>query len=299
MIWVTWRQHRAQAVAGLVLFGLLAALAVGFGIQMRTAFRSDGLAGCLARSGGTGCVAALTSFVDRFAHGGVGTTALNLPLLAIPGMFGAVVGAPLLGRELERGTWRLAWSQTVPRTRWLVTKLGLVTGGLVVFGAAVSVVMAWYYAPLDRVTSRVQPGPYNGGGLTFTASLLCAFGLAVLAGLLLRNTIAAIVAGYVAWEILTTVTLLMNGPIHVPAPAVMRIPCHGGCPSVAAGSVPPVTGHLGDYVLSVARSGGELVVTYVPASRFWTEQFIQAGLFLLAAVATLGAAVWLLHRRTT
>lgn len=30
-----------------------------------------------------------------------------------------VIGAPLLGLELERGTWRLAWSQTVPRTRWL------------------------------------------------------------------------------------------------------------------------------------------------------------------------------------
>jgi hypothetical protein len=299
MIWVTWRQHRAQAIACLVLFGALAALAVGFGIQMRTAFDADGLPGCLATSGGTGCPAAITSFVDRFARGGVGSTVIGVPLVAVPGLLGAVVGAPLLGRELERGTWRLAWSQTVPRTRWLVTKLGLVAGGLVVFGAAVTAVVAWYHAPLDQVISRVQPGPYMGGGLTFTASLLCAFGLAVLAGLLLRNAIGAMVAGYVAWEIPTTVALLLGGPIRIPAPSVMRIACPAGCPGATASSVPPVTGHLGDYVLSVTRSGGELVVSYLPAGRFWTEQLIQGGLYLAIAVITLGAAVWLLRRRTT
>ena len=52
-------------------------------------------------------------------------------------------------------------------------------------------------------------------------------------------------------------------------------------------------------MLSVTRSGGELVVTYLPASRFWTLQLIQGGLFLAIAAAALGAAVWLLHRRTT
>jgi hypothetical protein len=298
MTWVTWRQHRAQAVTCLILFAALAALAVTFGIQMRSAFGADGLAGCLARSGGAGCPAAITSFVDRFARGGSGAL-VGIPLTAIPGLLGAVVGAPLLGRELERGTWRLAWSQTVPRTRWLVAKLGLVTGGLVVFGAAVAAVMAWYHEPLDRVSSRLQPVPLNSGGVTFTASLLCAFGLAVLAGLLLRNTIAAVVAGYIAWEIPTTLVTLMSGPIHIPGPATMRIGCQAGCPGASASSVPPVTGHLGDYVLGITRSGGELVVSYLPASRYWTEQLIQGGLYLAIAVITLGTAIWLLRRRTT
>jgi hypothetical protein len=297
MIWVTWRQHRAQVIACLVLFCVLAVLAIALGLQMRATFGDDGLPACLAGSGGAGCPAAITSFVDRFGHGA--ETIINLPLLAIPGFLGIVVGAPLLGRELERGTWRLAWSQTMPRTRWLFTKLGLVTGGLVVFGAAVTAVITWFRWPLDQVTSRLQPVPFTGEGLTFTTSLLCAFGLAVLAGLLLRNTIGAMVAAYIAWEIPSAVVLLLNGPIQIPAPATMRIPCPGGCPGVAVSTVPPVTGHLGDFVLSVARSGGELVVTYLPASRYWTEQFIQGGLFLAIAVTTLGAAVWLLHRRTT
>jgi hypothetical protein len=63
--------------------------------------------------------------------------------------------------------------------------------------------------------------------------------------------------------------------------------------------VPPVTGHLRDSVLSIARSGGDLVVSYLPASRFWTVQFIGGGLYLLIAATALGTAIWLLHRRTT
>jgi hypothetical protein len=32
----------------------------------------------------------------------------------LPGLIGAIVGASLLGREYEHGTWRLAWTQAVP-----------------------------------------------------------------------------------------------------------------------------------------------------------------------------------------
>ncbi len=193
MIWVTWRQHRTQAIVCLGVFCALAIFAVAVGSLMRSAFDADGLGACLARSGGSGCPAVITSFMHRF-DGPAAITA-NLPLFVIPGLVGVVVGAPLLGRELERGTWQLAWSQTVPRTRWLVTKLALVTGGLVVFGLAITAVMSWYHAPLDQVSTRLQPPPFNFEGVLLPCSLLCAFGLGVLAGLLLRNTIGGMVGG--------------------------------------------------------------------------------------------------------
>jgi hypothetical protein len=298
MTWVTWRQHRAQAVICLVLLCLIAAFAIAVGAWMRASFNDDGLPACLAHSDGSSCLAAITSFVNEFTHNGV-SAIITVPMIATPGLLGIFVGAPLIGSELERGTWRLAWSQTVSRTRWLATELGLVTAGLIVFGVVVTALMTWYHAPLDRVSSRVQPAAFTGEGLTFTASLLCAFGLAVLAGLLLRNVIGAMVAAYIAWEIPTGFAVLMSGPIHIPAPATLRIPCRAGCPDATLSSVPPVTGHLGDFVLSVTRSGGDLVVSYLPASRFWTTQAIQAGLFLVIAVASVSTAVWLLHRRTT
>ncbi|MBV9449433.1 MAG: ABC transporter permease subunit [Streptosporangiaceae bacterium] len=297
MIWVTWRQHRVQALICFAVLCAVAIYAIGAGIWMRHAFSADGIPLCLARSGGAGCPAAITSFADRFNQGVAVIS--DVPLLIVPGLLGIVVGATLLGQELERGTWRLAWSQTVPRNRWLVTKLGLVTGGLLAFGVAVTMIMTWYHQPLDQVTARLRPVPGTAEGLTFTASLLCAFGLAVLAGLLLRNTIGAMVTAYVAWEIPTTVVTLLGGPIRFPPPVTVRLPCHAGCPGASVSSVPPVTGHLGDYVLGVARSGGQLVVTYQPASRFWLVQLIGGGIYLSTAVTALGVALWLLHRRTT
>ncbi|HEX6523419.1 MAG TPA: ABC transporter permease subunit [Streptosporangiaceae bacterium] len=297
MIWVTWRQHRVQALICLAVLCAVATYAIGAGIWMRHTFTADGIPPCLARSGGAGCSTAITSFVGKFNQGVAMIS--NVPLLIVPGLLGIVVGATLLGQELERGTWRLAWSQTVPRNNWLVTKLGLVTGGLVAFGVAVTVVMTWYHQPLDQVTARLQPIPGSAEGLTFTTSLLCAFGLAVLAGLLLRNTIGAMVTAYVAWEIPTTVVTLLDGPIRFPPPVTVRLECHAGCPGASVRSVPPVTRHLGDYVMSIARSGGQLVVTYQPASRFWLVQLIGGGIYLFIAVTALGVALWLLHRRTT
>ncbi len=296
MIWVTWRQHRSQAIICLGLFCAITIVAVATGAWMRATFSADGLGTCLARSAGAGCPAAISSFVREFNS--PGTMPLNIVLFAIPGILGAVVGAPLLGQELERGTWQLAWSQTVPRTRWLLTKLALVTGGLVAFGAAVTAVMTWSRAPLDRLTIRLQPPPFNVEGLSFACSLLCGFGLAVLAGLLLRNTIGAMVVGYFAWEVPFLLVTLMNGPLHI-LTATARIACRDGCPGASTNSVPPVTGNLGDLVLDVTRSGNQLVVTYLPASRFWPLQFIEGGMYLAIAAAALGTAVWLLHRRTT
>jgi len=294
MIWVTWRQHRTQAFVCLALFCVVAIAAVALGAWMRSTFSTDGLGACLARSGGAGCTSVIDAFTQKFSGPMI---PLGIVLVALPGFLGAAVGAPLLGTELERGTWQLAWSQTVPRTRWLVTQLALVIGGLVVFGAAVTALVTWARGPLDEVGMRAQ-GPLNFEGLYLTCSLLCAFALGVLAGLLLRNTIGGMVVAYIAWEAPSLVATLLSGPLHILA-VTKTIACTTGCARASTNSIPPVTGNLGDQVLSLTRTGNHLIVTYQPASRFWTLQLIDAGLFLAIAAAALGTAIWLLHRRTT
>jgi hypothetical protein len=59
-----------------------------------------------------------------------------------------------------------------------------------------------------------------------------------------------------------------------------------------------MTGHFGDWVLGAGTTAGQRWISYQPASRFWTFQFIEAGLYVALAVLALGAAVWLLRRRT-
>jgi hypothetical protein len=297
MIWVTWRQHRPQALTALGVFAFAVVYAVAFGLWLRSTFDSDAIANCLARSGGAGCGGTISSFLHS-ALGGA-SAPLTILLLVVPGVLGATVGAPLLGQELERGTWQLAWSQSVPRTRWLVAKLGLIIAALVVFGLAVTAVVAWSSSPLARVGVRMQPPQFAEEGLVLTCSLLCAFGLALLAGLLLRNTIGAMVAGYFAWDLCLGIAILLTGPLQ-PFSTTKTIPCAAAaCAAASTNSVPPVTGNLGDLVNSVTQAGDHLVVNYVPASAFWPLQFVTGGVLLAIGLAAAGAAVWLLNRRTT
>ncbi len=289
MTWVTWRQHSVQAFACLALLAALAVYAIIESTSMRTAFSHDNLAACLTRSQGTACPAGVTAFMNEF--GSEVNIAFWSVALIIPGLIGVLVGGSLVARELEYGTWRLAWSQTVPRSRWLAVKLTLVTGGLIVLGAAMTAVITWYRAPMDRLTGYLQHNIYDFEGLVPTAYILCAFGFAVLAGLLLRRSIPAMVAAFIPWLAIRLVVEFVFRP-HFLAPLTATANCTQGC-GEGLGFVPQATGRIGDLVLSINGN----VVTYQPADRFWPFQFIEAGIFVALAAAALGATIWLVHRR--
>jgi ABC-type transport system involved in multi-copper enzyme maturation permease subunit len=301
MIWVSWRQHRGEAFGCLAVLAGLAVYAIVLGTSMRAAFGQDGLASCLARSQPAGCFGAVTAFDNEFGSE-VNVAFANVALI-VPGLIGVLVGAPLIARELEYGTWRLAWSQSVPRARWLAVKLALVTGGLVIVGAAMTAVITWYRAPMDRLTGRFLPNIYDYEGLVPTAYILCGFGFAVLAGLLIRRSIPAMIAAFVPWLAIRLIVEFLLRP-HFLAPvtiACSATPSH--CSSNGGGghgnggyglnAIPPVTGHIGDWVLGPSGNG----FLYQPADRFWIFQSIEAGIFVALTAAALGTAIWLLHRR--
>jgi ABC-type transport system involved in multi-copper enzyme maturation permease subunit len=294
MIWVSWRQHRSQAIACLSLLAALTVYAIVVGTSMRTAFSHDGLTACLARSPATSCETGIVAFLNRF--GSEVNVAFWSVLLIAPGLLGVLVGAPLIARELEYGTWRLAWSQTVTRARWLAVKLALVTGGLVVLGAAMTAVITWYRAPMDRLTGHLLHNIYDFEGLVLTAYILSAFGFAVLAGLLIRRSIPAMIAAFIPWlAIRLGVEFLLRPHFQAPVTGPGSTSCAAGNCGSGVGYVPQVTGHIGDWILGQpANSAGYL---YQPADRFWHFQFIEAGIFVLLTAAALGATIWLLHRR--
>jgi hypothetical protein len=287
MIWVSWRQHRSQAITGLGLLCALAVYAIVLGLAMRNSFGQNNLATCLAHSQGANCPNSVYAFDNRF--GSLVNIGFWSVLLLLPGLIGAVVGASVLGREMEMGTWRLAWSQTVPRSRWLAIQLAVVAGGLIVLGAAMTLVITWYRAPMDRLTGHFVHNAYDYEGLVFTAYILFAFGLAVLFGQLLGRAIPAMLAALVPWVAIRIVVEFLFRP-HFMAPLPYSYNCPGNCGGNTIVDVPPVTGHLGD--LLVGTSG-----TYQPADRFWEFQSIEAGIFVALTLLALGAAVWLLRRR--
>ena len=113
MTWVAWRQQRAEVVLGAVVLAVLAALFIPTGLHMSGAYETDGAAACVRAPAG-GCAQLLDAFDARFSTiiGVTGWFAL-LPVVI------AVIFAAPFALELERGTYRLAWTQSITRRRWL------------------------------------------------------------------------------------------------------------------------------------------------------------------------------------
>ena len=107
MIWLTWRQFRAQLVA---VYALVAAACVVLAVT------GPALARLAHRN--TDVYDVLTSNDRLFYNGGLAVLAVA------PAVLGIFWGAPLVAREIETGTYRLVWGQSVTRGRWLAAKLG-------------------------------------------------------------------------------------------------------------------------------------------------------------------------------
>lgn len=328
MIWLTWRQHRMQLLAGLVMVGLAAVVFLPYGQSMRTAYAADGVGACLAQgTGGDHCQSVLTAFMDQF--NGVANHLLTW-FSPAPGLVGAIVGASVLGREYEHGTWRLAWTQAVPRTRWLTAKLVLISTAITAVTLALSAVFGWFRSPMDEVSGRFAPGAFDLEGLSLTGYTLFAFALGVLAGLLIRRTVPAIVTAFVAFlAVRLPAEYWLRQRYRTPA---TRLLDPVGNHTMGPGSIPSTPGsrewiisqHLvgrSGHALSTAQNaqlhqrldalgspaaddaylrglGLRLKVVYQPADRFWSFQIIEASLFIGLAAILLGFAIWSLRRRS-
>jgi hypothetical protein len=262
---------------------------------------------------------------------GAGATLVYLHLLPIA--LGALVGAPLVGRDLGRGTARFAWTQGAGRIRWVTVKL--IVAGLVLAGpaAVTGLVFAWWYAPYlagaDGASSGgyvlVSPGWLDNPGFGFYAPglvgwTLAPFALAVLLGALFRTTTAATT---VAATVFFAIVALINGfslpdQIHSLLPptrsafasmpdgsTVLRLSLTHLDGRRLAGPAPePVNGVIvrqnGSPLTSqwIAQHHLRLMAVYQPPSRFWAVQFIQGGGLLVLAVLLGAAAVWVVRRQS-
>ena len=77
-------------------------------------------------------------------------------LQAVPLLLGAFVGAPVLARELETGTFRYAWTQAFGRWRWTLAKLVPLAVALAAVAGVFSLV---FELVLPAVLRRGQPEP--------------------------------------------------------------------------------------------------------------------------------------------
>ncbi|HEY0868874.1 MAG TPA: hypothetical protein VGD55_00605 [Acidothermaceae bacterium] len=308
MGWVTWRQHR------LTLAGLTAVLGAVSVYLLVT--------GMHVRGTGTGGYSAMGPF-----------TLTSALFQVIPPLIGAFVGAPVLARELESGTFRFTWTQGFGRTRWTIATLTPLAVAVTLQAGAVGVLYRWCYGPMIGGKYGVSPltgNTFDIHGLAFAAWTLTAFSIGALAGGLIRRVVPAMFATLAAWSGLAVVTavylrphyealLVTNNP-NLPTGAwvksqwwaqsgnpisratVNHVLQQGGITSVPdqfPRTPPGSTAANTDPMQYLLHHGITFVSSYQPASRFWPFQWIEGSWLLLLSLVLTGTVVWLVQRRAT
>jgi hypothetical protein len=136
-------------------------------------------------------------------------------VLVLPALIGLFWGAPLLARELEAGTHRLVWNQSVTRSRWLAVKLGLLGLAAIIAVGLAGLAVEWWSDPLDKAAAedfaRMEPLLFGTRGIVPIAHAAFAFALGVTVGMLVRRTVAAM-----------AITLAVFVAVQVAMPQLVR-----------------------------------------------------------------------------
>jgi ABC-type transport system involved in multi-copper enzyme maturation permease subunit len=305
--WASWRLQRTETLIALGILGLVAALLIPTGIQIANAYHQDGLGACLAINTPT-CGTKLGDFQQRFQA----LTTVGNWFTLIPGLIGVLLAAPFI-IDLEQGTYRLAWTQSITRRRWLVGKLALPTATALVAAGALTLLFTWWRTPNVHINGRLDTGNYDTTGTVVVGYTLFALALALALGSVWRRAAASLTVafvGYFAARIFVDYSLRN----HLVAPLratykgsqqprflynahVMTVTASNHGHQIINGG----GGFLGGHVQVEAPGISNLVfhVVYQPESHFWPLQLIETGLFAgLAAILILFAAWWTNRRAT-
>lgn len=317
--WVTWRQHRFALFGVLAVLGGFSVLLVVHGLAMHGDYRRLGLGSCGSLTGDA-CANRFGTFQHRYQSV---VDFLPVPLAFVPALLGTFVGAPLVARELESGTFRFAWTQTTDRTRWVVAKLVLLAAALTGLALAFSALYGWWYHPWEPVLGRIQSGKtYEVEGVVFAARTLFAFTLGAMLGAVIRRTLPAMAATLAGWVGVVLFSAIYLRP-HIASPVVAQ---EGMMRSIRNGWVlhswtqDPAGHHLsaaeldalGRQADAVARQAADPRATfdhwfvrhgytnwieYQPNGRFWHFQIVEGAAYLVLALLLGAATVWWVRRR--
>ncbi|MER6315087.1 ABC transporter permease [Streptomyces sp. NPDC001581] len=292
--WVTVRQHRRAlwALPVAVAASLAVVLALRWWVGSPSGLRSDNPDGAL-----------------RSAMDYAGMAMLLLPLL-----LGAFVAGPMVARELESGTYRLALTQSSTPRAWLAAKITVAAVAAVACPAALAGVYRLGWTPLDGTHQFTwwDRGPYEALGTVLVAYCLLGVAVGALVGQLVRRTLAAmavtglvtglvmLLLGALRWSFLPVRTLTTSlGESRVPMPPGDTLMTDTGLVTASGVRAPEWCYARAD------RAGGcpeDLNVTgwyvdYHPASHYWPTQSIETAVVLVLAALTLWAAFAVLRTR--
>ncbi|MER7110719.1 hypothetical protein [Streptomyces sp. NPDC000229] len=299
LTWTVLRVHRrALLVSG--AFVTLAAIAL---VWLRSVGQeAAGLPTSCASPARPGVPLCDAEFFQRPPSDFAGDMSLASTVIAwLPLAVALYAGAVMFGAELERGTARLAWTQSVTPGRWFAAKLVLpavvITAGFTVL----SLLYRWARGSAPRALSDewYYPDVFVAMGPVVLAYALLALAVGALAGLLVRR---ALPAGGIALAVTGLVMVLCErwrSDLWPPVEQVWknsRGEIGNSSWQLDMGMITPSGRRIHDCLQPgvpappgcyEARSARQWYHLHHPSSHSWPLQLVETGIVLaLAALAT-------------
>ncbi len=296
MSWVTWRQHRLEGAWSLVIGGALAASIAFVAYEMH-------VASC-------GTISNDYCFNDDIAGKiAQGLAQLNLyqyGLVVLPALAGAFIGSPLVARELENGTHRLAWTQGVTRLRWLAVKLVLVFTPVLVIAIVAGILETVLINQLGSKPNHWVVFDQHAPMTVASTFFALALGLAV--GAVIGRSIPSMAVTLVLFVIVRIGLAELGRPNYI---APLAFTTHDlstfnsppvGFPDawwVDQASFYDAGGHLLSNGFKYSTQAAYAVQHYQPGDRFWEFQTIESAILTVLSAGLIGFAIYWVTRRVS
>lgn len=335
MTWTSWRLQRSVHVFFVALSLVLIVYIVADGLHIETLHHQWLDRPC---HGGNGFAAKFQTFCQsRFYEYsnalGSGVYVHWIALISTT-VLGLLLGANAVAGEIDHGTARTAWTQSVTRARWYGTKNVVGIGLLVVLAVPLCISASWWLQS-TQWTPRVSTMGFDYAGWMPLATGIFAFAVTTTIGVVLRRpgwTIAAglvvmvLVAWTMQWEVrahlvpLKSTTIVLSpvtkGSVTVgaptgQAPANSWVIFRGYEPRTYGLTVPSqVEENRWDNVINDCTLGStdpnvyvsclqkldiRDVELYVADNQYWTLQLREGGLYLAGSALLLGLGLILVR----
>ncbi|WLQ65115.1 MULTISPECIES: hypothetical protein [Streptomyces] len=308
------RQHRwtLWTAGGLALAGVITLVVTAlWSAHLVDAFESGPCS--VEGDPGRSCLQPVRDYMDAtFSLTGVFNLA-GLALRVLPLIAGAFVAGPMIARELESGTFKVSWTQSVSPARWLAAKLAVPAALLLAGVSVLTAVLTWArsYADTPYPVQWHDAPVFSTSGVLPLAHTFFGMCVGALAGLLIRRTLHALtVSALVTGAALTVLTYRRQELWPSRTLTGTTVNAKEGMWWVEAGDLTSSGERLPQDVCAQAVSESARTrcfadnditghyLDYHPASHFWPLQLVETGILLALAAVAVAVAFRVLRRRT-